>query len=78
MKTYILGTSGFLLLILGIIFIMTRPGGAARFWPGGPEAARLSRVVDGDTLVVLLCGGDKGSQDRDILKAKEYWKDYWS
>ena len=56
MKTYILGTSGFLLLILGIIFIMTRPGGAARFWPGGPEAARLSRVVDGDTLVVIMEG----------------------
>jgi putative addiction module killer protein len=31
---------------------------------------------DGSTIVVLLCGGDKGSQDRDILRAKEYWKDY--
>lgn len=31
---------------------------------------------DGDTLVVLLCGGDKGSQDADIKTAKKYWADY--
>jgi putative addiction module killer protein len=30
----------------------------------------------GDTLVILLCGGDKQSQNRDILKAREYWQDY--
>jgi hypothetical protein len=28
------------------------------------------------TVVVLLCGGDKGSQTRDILKAKLFWKEY--
>ena len=33
---------------------------------------------DGPRLVILLVGGDKGSQDRDIVKAKEYWKDYQS
>ena len=32
--------------------------------------------LDGNSLVVLLCGGDKSSQVRDIEKAKEYWKDY--
>ena len=31
---------------------------------------------DGDMLVVLLAGGDKGSQDKDIKKALEYWRDY--
>lgn len=31
---------------------------------------------DGPRLVVLLCGGDKSSQERDIAKAKEYWRDY--
>jgi putative addiction module killer protein len=28
----------------------------------------------GNNIVLLLCGGDKGSQQRDILKAKEYLK----
>lgn len=27
-------------------------------------------------MIVLLVGGDKGSQQRDISKAKEYWRDY--
>jgi putative addiction module killer protein len=27
-------------------------------------------------LVVLLCGGKKGSQSQDIVKAKKYWQDY--
>ena len=31
---------------------------------------RLYFVQKGFTLVVLLCGGDKGSQARDIAKAK--------
>ena len=30
----------------------------------------------GNSVILLLCGGDKGSQDRDILKAKEYWSRY--
>lgn len=31
---------------------------------------------DGEKIVVLLCGGDKNSQEADIRKAKEYWTDY--
>ena len=31
---------------------------------------------DGRTVVILLCGGDKRSQDADIKLAKRYWKDY--
>ena len=27
-------------------------------------------------LVVLLCGGKKGNQSQDIIKAKKYWEDY--
>ncbi len=30
----------------------------------------------GRAIVVLLCGGDKRTQDRDIRLAKEYWRDY--
>lgn len=37
---------------------------------------RVYFAEDGERLVVLLCGGDKGSQDRDIEAAKAYWHDY--
>lgn len=31
---------------------------------------------DANNIVVLLCGGDKGSQSQDIRDAKAYWKEY--
>ncbi|WP_407888159.1 type II toxin-antitoxin system RelE/ParE family toxin [Scytonema sp. NUACC26] len=30
----------------------------------------------GTTIVLLLCGGDKSTQDQDILKAIEFWKEF--
>jgi putative addiction module killer protein len=30
----------------------------------------------GQTLVILLCGGDKRTQERDICQAQQYWGDY--
>jgi putative addiction module killer protein len=30
------------------------------------------------TIVLILCGGDKSTQDRDIRKAKEYWIEFRS
>ena len=30
----------------------------------------------GRTIVILLCGGDKSTQKKDIKKAKVFWKDY--
>jgi putative addiction module killer protein len=37
------------------------------------------RIYFGQTgiaLVILLCGGDKRTQARDIQRAKQYWQDY--
>jgi len=31
---------------------------------------------DGESVVILLCGGNKANQKQDIEKAKEYWADY--
>jgi len=33
---------------------------------------------EGSDVVILLCGGDKGSQARDIERAEAYWRDYRS
>lgn len=32
---------------------------------------RVYFMRDGNTIIILLCGGDKPTQERDILKAHE-------
>ncbi len=33
---------------------------------------------EGDAIVILLCGGVKDSQRRDIQQAQAYWQEYKS
>jgi len=37
---------------------------------------RLYYALDGKAIVLLLIGGDKSSQGKDIAKAHEYWTDH--
>ena len=37
---------------------------------------RVYHARHGQTLVILLCGGDKASQQHDIIRAKDYWADW--
>lgn len=37
---------------------------------------RVYYVHHGQTIVLLLCGGDKGTQKADIVKAVGYWEDW--
>jgi putative addiction module killer protein len=32
--------------------------------------------MKGKKIILLLCGGDKGTQNKDIQKAKIFWEDY--
>jgi putative addiction module killer protein len=43
----------------------------------GPDFRVYFGIV-GDDIVLLLCGGDKSSQNRDITAAIRYWKEYKS
>ena len=43
--------------------------------PFGP-GYRVYLGRTGTTVVLLLCGGDKSTQGRDVENAKKYWLDY--
>jgi putative addiction module killer protein len=43
-----------------------------QFGPG----YRIYFGQQGDRVVVLLCGGDKGTQAKDIKRAQEFWADF--
>jgi putative addiction module killer protein len=37
---------------------------------------RVYYALDGKAVVLLLLGGDKSTQEKDIVQAKTYWTDY--
>lgn len=37
---------------------------------------RVYYAQEGKNIYLLLCGGDKSSQDKDIKLAKQYWNNY--
>lgn len=37
---------------------------------------RVYYAVSGDQIILLLCGGDKRTQNADIDRACEYWQDW--
>jgi putative addiction module killer protein len=37
---------------------------------------RVYFAQSGSSIILLLCGGDKSTQDQDILRAKQYWIDF--
>ena len=39
---------------------------------------RVYFAREGETVVLLLCGGDKSTQDDDIERAKQYWHEHRS
>ena len=39
---------------------------------------RVYYGLDGNNIVLLLCGGDKSTQTKDIKIAQYYWSDYGS
>ena len=43
--------------------------------PHGP-GYRVYFAEDGEEMIILLMGGNKKTQGRDIIKAKEYWRSY--
>ncbi|OGT76485.1 MAG: addiction module killer protein [Gammaproteobacteria bacterium RIFCSPLOWO2_12_47_11] len=44
----------------------------------GPGYRVYYGITENNTVVLLLCGGIKGSQQRDINMAKSYWNDFRS
>jgi putative addiction module killer protein len=47
-----------------------------RFKFGSGYRVYCGKDEDTETIIILLCGGDKGSQKRDIQKAKARWQQY--
>ncbi len=40
------------------------------------QGLRIYYGIEEQTVILLLCGGNKSTQTRDISKAKQYWQEY--
>lgn len=59
---------------LGDIKTVSGPVSELRIHSG--PGYRVYCAVRGETLMILLCAGNKSSQASDIKKAREYWNEY--
>ena len=50
-------------------------GGVSEFRIDGP-GYRVYYLQEGDKLILLLCGGDMSSQDRDVKSAQQIAKEW--
>jgi len=55
---------------------LTKASGIWEFRINHGPGYRVYFGKQGPIIIVLLIGGDKGSQARDIKKAEKYWLDY--
>src|SRR3954452_14531857 len=51
-------------------------GGVQEYWIDWGPGYRLYFGQDGDTLIILLCGGTKRRQQDDIAEAQAHWAEY--
>ena len=41
-----------------------------------PKGYRIYYGIEKQTVILLLCAGDKSSQKKDITLAKKYWQEF--
>jgi putative addiction module killer protein len=51
-----------------------QPFNELRFFFG--KGYRVYYAKESNVIVLLLCGGDKSTQQKDLNQAKVYWQDY--
>ena len=61
---------------MGIMGIIKRFGGIIELRLDFGKGYRVYCAEEGNKIVILLTGGDKSSQDKDIKEALEYWREY--